>query len=138
MTASSGGRHAATPALRAQAGRMPPGKLPGFEVRSLKVHLWTQQRHPDLPDALDGSSAFQSIVGTQHLDICIKNALCVHHHPHPLPLQLTAKNYGKFMGIQTPLWWGTGFPIPQSFIFSPSQGTAWLFAQYATNADVLS
>lgn len=119
MTASSGGWHAATTALRARAGRMPPAKLPGFEVWSLKVHLWTQQRHPDLPDALDGSSAFWSIVGTQHLRLLHQKRSACSSPPASSPTAVDGKKLWQVYGNTDTIVVGNRFSHPTRFYLFP-------------------
>lgn len=55
------------------------------------------------------------------------------------PLQLTVKMYrlGQLCVDANTIVGGTGFPIPQGFMFSPPQEAARIFTKHATNTDIL-
>lgn len=108
VTASSGGRHAATAALRARAGlgtppglRTPPGK------------------HPDRPDALDGSSAFWSIVGTQHLRHLHQKRSACSSPPASSPTAVDGKKLWQIYGNTDTIAVGNRFSHATRFYLFP-------------------
>lgn len=107
---------------------------------------WTQQKHSDLPDALDSSSAFWSIIGTKHLRYLHQKCSTCSSPPASSPTAADGKklnDLGKFVGIQTPSRGEQVFPchkvlsfphskeplhylqnVPQTLMYSPKSGAS--------------
>lgn len=93
--------HCASTALHTWAGLR---YLPGCECH-LKCHLLLKcglkvNPGPSRGIPMSLTAPFGALQAPNPFDISIKNALCVHHHLHPLPVQLMAENLRTWVNLR--------------------------------------